>query len=123
MFDQFKTMGAIAGLLKNKEQLQASVQEVKEQLESMRITGRAGDGAATAVVSGRMEVLEIRIEPTLASSLGSDHDARRQGEALIAEAVNDAMTKAQAAAQEAISEQARAMGLPDLGPQISGMLR
>ena len=123
MFDQFKAMGAVAGLLQNKEQLQAAVQEVKDELESMRITGEAGGGAATAVVSGRMNVLEIRLDPSLASGLGAGDDARQQGERLIAEAVNDALLKAQAAAQEAITERARAMGLPDLGPQIAGMLR
>lgn len=123
MFDQFKTMSALAGLLKNQEQLQDAARRIKDQLKTMRLTGEAGGGAATAVVSGRMQVLEVRLDPNLAAGLSADDRARQHGEALIAEAVNDALNKAQAAAQETIAEHARALGLPDLGPQIAGLLR
>ncbi|GAB4384351.1 MAG: hypothetical protein Kow0022_06680 [Phycisphaerales bacterium] len=123
MFDQFKMMGAVAGLLKNREQIKAAGERVQRRLEAMRIEGESEGGLARAVVSGKMEVLSIDIAPALASGLGSgDEQNRAMAAGLIAGAVNQALRKAQAAVAEAIDEEGERLGLPGLGEQLGQML-
>lgn len=123
MFDQFKMMGAVAGLLKNREQIKAAGERVQRRLEAMRIEGQSEGGLAKAVVSGKMEVLSIDIAPSLASGLGSgDEQNRAMAAGLITSAVNQALRKAQAAVAEAIDEEGERLGLPGLGEQLGQML-
>jgi len=121
MFDQIKTMGAIAGLLKNRDQIQAAGERIQARLESMRIDGECEGGLVHAVVSGKMQVLSITISDSLAFGMKTSKD-RSLAESLIAEAVNHALKKAQVAVTEAIDEEGTALGLPGLGEQLGQIL-
>ncbi len=121
MFDQIKTMGAIAGLLKNRDQIQAAGERIQARLESMRIDGECEGGLVHAVVSGKMQVLSITISDSLAFGMKTSED-RSLAESLIAEAVNHALKKAQVAVTEAIDEEGTALGLPGLGEQLGQIL-
>lgn len=121
MFDQFKTMGAIAGLLKNRDQIKAAGDRIQARLESMRIDGECEGGLVHAVVSGKMQVLSLSVSERLAAGLKTEAD-RALAESMIAEAVNHALRKAQVAVTVAIDEEGSALGLPGLGEQLGQIL-
>lgn len=123
MFDQFKMMGAAAGLLKNREQIKAAGERIRQRLEAMRIEGRSEGGLARAIVTGKMEVLSIEVSASLSAGLGAgDEQSRAMATGLIVEAVNGAIRKAQAAVAEAIDEEGERLGLPGLGEQLGQIL-
>ncbi len=122
MFDSLKSMGAVANLLKNKEQLVEAGQRVQEKLESLRVEGEAGGGAVRATVTGKMKVVSIDMGGAVTSGLGADEASRVMAQDLIVAAINDAMTKAQLAAQEAIADEARDLGVPELADKLGGLL-
>jgi len=72
VIDAFKSMGALAGLMKNKEKLAESAERVKARLAQVRVDGEAGAGAVRVTASGEMKILEVHIEPAVASSFGDD---------------------------------------------------
>jgi hypothetical protein len=115
MFDKLKAMGAIAGLMGKKGEIQAAMERVKEKMSRTHVTGSGGGGAVKAVVSGQLKVVSIEMSPGLCAGISMDDKTRSLAGGLIAEAVNDGMAQAQAALKEAISAEAKALGLPDLG--------
>ncbi len=120
MLDQFKAMGALAGLLKNRERLREASDRVREKIASMRVEGSAGGGAVRVRLSGRSRVETITLDGPLASTM-AQAGAKAHAEALIAEAVNDALSKAEAALREELSREAKALGLDDI-PGLEGAL-
>lgn len=115
MFDKLKAMGALAGLMKNREGLKQAGDRVKAKMERTRCTGEAGGGAARAVVTGKMEVVEIQLAPALVNGMAADDRTRELAGTLIAQAVNMALREAQQKLQEAVQAEAEALGLGDLG--------
>ncbi len=123
MFDQMKQMGAIAGLLKNKDKLAEAGARVKRALEERPVTAESGGGAVRVTIGSEMKVLRIEIAPAVAAGIGAGDDARQQIETLIADATNDAMQLAQQRLKEAIDREAAELGIEGLGDQIGGFLR
>ena len=134
MFD-FKTMGMITDLLKNRDKIEAAAERVKAKLEVTEVIGEAGGGAVRATVRCTMEVVRTEIGPGLAaglaaglaSGLGSgvaagDEAQRGMAEALIAEAVNAGLRAAQVKAREIIEAEMDAMGMPGLREKLMGEL-
>ncbi|MFM9957933.1 MAG: YbaB/EbfC family nucleoid-associated protein [Phycisphaerales bacterium] len=122
MFDQLKQMGALAGLLKNKDKIQDSVKAFQESLEGMSATGSASGGAVRVTVNGKMKVLSVKIDPSVANGMGKDAHSREMGERLILEATNDAMETVQGMVRDEANRHARGLGLPEL-PGLEGLLR
>lgn len=122
MLDKLKAMGSIAALMKNQDGLRDAATRVRESMDAARIDGQAGAGAVRVVVSGSMKVLSVDLAPALASGMAADERTRQLAGSLIADAVNDALAKAQAKLQEAISAESRALGLGDLGGGDLGSL-
>lgn len=114
MFDKFKTMGAIAGLMGKKGEIKAAVERVKEKSARTTVTGSGGGGAVKAVVSGQLKVISIEISPALAAGIGTDERTRVLAGNLIVEAVNDGLRQAQDALKDQIGAEAKALGLPEL---------
>lgn len=119
MIDQMKALGAIAGLMKNKERLREIGERTKRNLEDARLCGQAGGGAVRVTVSGRMRVHDVTIDPSAAAALGQA-DSREQVESLIEEAMNDALARAERMVREEAGKAAQELGLPDT-PEIRGM--
>lgn len=113
MLDQFKAMGALAGLLKNRDRLREASERVREKIASMRVEGSAGGGAVRVRLSGRSRVETVTLDAPLASTL-SQPGSKAHAERLIAEAVNDALGKAEAALKEELAREAKALGLDDI---------
>ena len=121
MFDNLKTMGAMAGLLKNKERLKEITDRFQEKLERMHVTGTAGGSAVRVTVTGKMRVTEVYLDPSLATGMSAGDSGREMAQALIAEATNDAMERVQVMIRDEAEREARELGLPGL-PGLDGLL-
>ena len=55
-------------ILAQAQKLQAKMGQLQRELAVRRFEGSAGGGMVTAVVSGELRVLEIRIEPSMIES-------------------------------------------------------
>jgi nucleoid-associated protein EbfC len=113
MFDQFKTMGALAGLMKNPDRLKQAGDDLKHQLETIRVTGEAGAGAVRVTASGDMTIVNIELSPSTAAAL-SDESSARMLESLIMEASNAALSQARVQAQATIARLAEELGIPSI---------
>jgi len=120
MFDQVKSMGAVAGLLRDTDRLREAGEELRRRLAEVRAEGEAGAGAVRVTAAGDMTIVRIEIGPALVGSLNDD-ESRASCERLVAEAANDALRRARALARGEVTRLAREMGLPDL-PGLSGLL-
>lgn len=122
MFDKFKAVSAMAGLMANKDKLQDAARRLREQMEQTRHEGVGGGGAARAVVTGSMRVLSVELSPALLSGMNADERTRELAAGLIADAVNDALSQAQARLKEAIGSHAKELGLPEGLPDLGNLL-
>jgi len=98
--------GGLGGLMKQAQKMQEDMQKVQAELASMEIEGQAGGGLVKVMMTGKHEVRRVNIDPSL---FGDDRDMI---EDLVAAAVNDAVHKAEAAAQERMAGLTAGMGLP-----------
>ncbi len=122
MLDKLKAMQAIGSLMKNKEQLAEAGERIKAKLETMRVDGEAGGGACRAVVSGKMKLIDLTLDPALLAGMAVDEKTRELATALIKDAINDATENAQKQVQQLIAREADDLGLGDLAPQLTGLL-
>ncbi len=113
MLNQMKMMGALAGLMKNQDNLKASAERAKATLASTRVTGESGGGAVRVTFSGDMKVVGVELSSALASGMGDDA-SRLMAEELVAEAVNDGLKKAQETARSVVMAEIEELGLSDL---------
>jgi len=112
MFDAMKAMGALAGLMKNKDAIKAAGERIKTRLGEIRAAGGSGGGAVRATVSGDMKVVSITLEPAVVAGLGGrDDKTRDEVLRLIGEAINNAQDIAREMARREISKEAEALGL------------
>ncbi|MGH8378413.1 MAG: YbaB/EbfC family nucleoid-associated protein [Gammaproteobacteria bacterium] len=98
--------GGLGGLMKQAQQLQENMQKTQEELAHTEVTGQAGGGMVSVVMTGRHEVRRIVIDPKL---MGDD---REMLEDLIAAAVNDAVNKVETITRERFSGLTAGMPLP-----------
>lgn len=98
--------GGLGGLMKQAQQLQANMQKAQEELARMEVTGQAGGGMVSVVMSGRHEVRRVALDPKL---MGDDKEML---EDLLAAAVNDAVNKIEALMRERFSGLTAGMTLP-----------
>jgi hypothetical protein len=55
----------LGGLLRQAQQLQDRLASVQEEVGARTTEGSAGGGMVTAVVNGRLELVEVRLDPSL----------------------------------------------------------
>ena len=110
----FKNISDIFKLLKNYGPLQEQMEEVKQRIARLHITGEAGAGMVKVTVSGEGRVTDCRIDKALI-----DGDDLKLMEDLIISAVNDALEKSRAAVSY---EMQRISGLENL-PNFEEMFK
>ena len=93
-------------LMKQAQRMQRQLEESKAALEEEKFEITSGGGAVKAVVSGKKELLEIKIDPEVA-----DPDDVEMLEDLILAAVNGAMNMADERYKEVMGKFAGAMGI------------
>jgi len=102
--------GDIGKLMKLAGQMKSGMPEMQAQLASSEYSAQAG-GAVTAIVNGRMSVVDIQIDRDAFSELSGDVDML---EDLIKAAVSAAQNKAADAAAEAMKKLTGGMDIPGL---------
>jgi DNA-binding YbaB/EbfC family protein len=101
----------LAELMAKAQEVQAKLVQVQADLARRRVEGSAGGGMVTAVATGGLRILEIRIEPALWES-----GDRAMIQDLTAAAVNAAFTSAQKMIQEEMQRASQGLSIP-LPPQ------
>lgn len=101
----------LGGLLRQAQQLQERLSAAQEEAAARTVEGSAGGGMVTAVVNGKLEVVRVKIEPSLLEK--PDVEMLQD---LVAAAVNEGIRAAQRMLGE---EMARLTG--GLGIKLPGM--
>jgi DNA-binding YbaB/EbfC family protein len=96
----------LAGLMKQAQAMQDNMKKAQEEIAKLEIEGQAGAGMVKVVMTGRHDVKRVTIDPTL---LGEDKDML---EDLVAAAMNDAVRKVEAAAQEKMAGLTSGLPMP-----------
>lgn len=97
--------GNIAQLMQQAQRMQENVKKAQEELAKIEVTGTAGAGMVNVTVTGRMECLKVRIDPSVLAD-------PEMAEDLIAAAFNDAVTKANAESEAKMAAATAGMKLP-----------
>jgi hypothetical protein len=97
-------------LAKMAQQMQADLARVQADLEQMTFEGSAGGGAVSATVSGKQELMSVRIDPGVVDA--SDVEMLQD---LVTAAVNDALRTARRTAEEKMAGVTGGLRLPGLG--------
>jgi DNA-binding YbaB/EbfC family protein len=92
----------LGGLMEAAQRMQREMARIQEELALRRVEASAGGGMVTVVANGRMEILSVKIEPSVV-----DPKDVAMLQDLITAAVNQALVKARDLAQ---TELARVTG-------------
>src|SRR5262249_14997290 len=103
MFDMFKGMGAMAGLMRNLPKLREQMEEFQRKLGEITTEGDAGAGMVKAKVNGRLEVLSLSFSEEAIKD-------RELLEDLTRAAINQALQKARLLVGEEANKMAAEMG-------------
>jgi len=91
-------MKDIGSIMKQAQKIQSQIAKVQEELAQKTIEASAGGGMIAVVVSGKQEVVSIKIEPEVVDA--KDMEMLQD---LVVAAVNEALRKS----QEMVSEEMR----------------
>jgi DNA-binding YbaB/EbfC family protein len=98
--------GGLGNILKQAQAMQENLRKAQEELAKIEITGSAGGGMVTVVMTCRHDVRRVSIDPALLQ------DDKEVLEDLIAAAMNDAVRKVEQTAQEKMAGLTAGLGLP-----------
>lgn len=98
--------GGLGGLMKQAQKMQENMQKAQEELGNMEITGQAGGGMVSVVMTGRHDVRRVSIDQSLME------EDKEMIEDLLAAAVNDAVRNVERLSQEKMAGMTSGMGLP-----------
>jgi nucleoid-associated protein EbfC len=101
--------GGIGNIMKQAQQMQRRMAQLQEELETKKVEATAGGGMVTAVVSGKQQLLELRIDPTVV-----DPDDVEMLQDLVTAAVNEAIKQSQQMAQEEMGKITGGLNIPGL---------
>ena len=95
-------------MIRQAQKLQAQLQKVQEELETLTVEGSAGGGVVKVVMTGKQSVESVNIDSEAAEDVELLQD-------LVAAAVNDAFNKTQELASQKMSSVTGGMNIPGLG--------
>jgi len=124
MFDQLKGLAGMTGLLKDLPRLKERFARAKERLGDVRVEGESGGGAVRAVADGQLRIVSLEIETAMLVGIVDPQAAEDSALAaeLIRTAVNNALEKARAAAEQEMADAASEMGLPMPPGGLGGLM-
>ena len=91
--------GNMNNLLKQAQRMQRQMEEAQKQMEEMEMTATAGGGAVEVTVSGKKEVLKVKLAEEVV-----DPEDIEMLEDLIVAATNEALRKVEEASQQSMSK-------------------
>ena len=103
----FKELGSMMSLLGNKGKIQEEMQKFQESIGKITAEAAAGGGLVTAKVTGRMELLSVKLSDEAAKL-----NDREMLEDLIVASVNAAMAKCREQVAAETAKMATTLGLP-----------
>jgi len=98
--------GGIGNLMKQAQKMQEDMQKAQAELANLEVTGQAGGGMVSVVMTGRHDVKRVNIDPSLMK------DDKDMLEDLFAAAVNDAVRQIEKRSQERMAGMTAGMSLP-----------
>ena len=96
-------------MMKQAQQLQKQMMQMQEELETATVEATVGGGAVKVIVSGKMKLESIEIDPDAVSP-----DDVEMLQDLILAAVNEGMDKAQEMASQKMGALTGGMNIPGL---------
>ena len=99
----------VSKLFAKAQQMQSKVAQLQQELARRSFEGSAGGGMVTAVATGDLRVVEIRLEPSFFE--GGDREMIQD---LTAAAVNAALANAQRSVQQELQQATGGLNLGDL---------
>lgn len=102
-------VGNLQQLARQAQKMQEKMEQVTAELEAKEYTAASGGGAVSAVVTGKMEVKNIEIQPEVIDP----DDAEMLGD-LITAAVNEALRAAAAEKEEKLGAISGGMNIPGM---------
>lgn len=103
--------GGLGNIMKQAQQMQEKMQKAQEELATLEVTGSAGGGMVTLVMTCRHDVKKVTIDPELISG---DADDKEIIEDLVAAAMNDAVKKVEQTTQDKMSGMTGGMNIPGM---------
>jgi len=113
MFDNFKNLASALG---QAQQLKTKMEQLQGELSQKTVEADAGAGAVRVIANGKLEILSVRLDPTLLKTLtgeGSDTD-QQMIEDLITAATNAALGKARQLIGQEMSHLGSSLNIPGL---------
>ena len=98
--------GVNMNMIKQAQKMQADMLKMQSELEEQQYSAAAGGGVVTATVSGKKELVSLKIDPEAV-----DPEDVEMLEDTIVAAVNEALRKAEASMSESMSKFTGGMGL------------
>jgi hypothetical protein len=120
MFDKLKQLKDLPGMISRAKEMQEKMKELQEDLGRRQYTADTGAGMITATVSGKLELIKLKIDPARLGLRAGDAANKFQVSAgdiqmiedLSTAAIRAAQAKAAEAIQTEMSKLASDMGLP-----------
>ena len=107
-----ESMNNLGNLLKQAQKFQSQVSQIQAELAEQRVEVSAGGGMVTAVVNGKLELMAVRIDPSLLES----PDAEMLQDLIVA-AVNEGVRAARKMIEDEMGKLTGGLGikLPGMG--------
>jgi len=98
--------GGLGNIMKQAQAMQQNMEKAKEELANMEVTGSAGGGLVTVVMTGRHDLKKVNIDDSIFS------DDKEMLEDLLAAAVNDAVRNIEKQTQDKYAGMTEGLNLP-----------
>ncbi len=98
--------GGLGQIMKQAQQMQATMEKAQQELAGMEVVGEAGGGMVKVTMTCKHQVKQIAIEPALLA------DDQEMLEDLLAAACNDAVSKVERTVQDKFAGLTSGLGLP-----------
>ncbi len=98
--------GALGNIMQQAQKMQEDMQKAQAELEAIEVTGEAGGGMVSILMTGKREVRKVSIDDVLVG------DDKEMLEDLVAAAINDAVHKVNKIKKEKMSDVTAGMPLP-----------
>lgn len=109
MFKGLGNLANLSGIIKQAMQVKERMEELKERLADERIEASAGGGMVSIVMSGRYEILELKIDPEVINK-----EEPEVLETLVRAAVNEAIRKTQDMVKDKMKELTGGIEIPGM---------
>lgn len=103
----FGGLGNLGAIMKQAQEVVQQSQEIERELAEMKLEATSGGGMVKATVTGRGELLEIKIDPQVV-----DPSDVQMLEDLVVSAVREAIEQANALRAEKVKELTGGLGIP-----------